>query len=85
MKSDRLKRALQDDTGVLTSAIGWLDEQMSHIEKAALRLETEHEEWLLLKGEARLIRRLQDELGRMGKVKDGTENQSRIGKKRFNV
>ena len=77
-KSDRLKHAIQSDTAVLTSAIGWLDEEMDRVEKACVRRETTHEDWLQLKGEARLIRRLQDELGKMGKLKEGADDQRRI-------
>jgi hypothetical protein len=75
---DKLITAIRNDTAILTNIVGWLDSELQKIEASALALERTHEEWMLLKGEARCIRRLRDFLKKEARLKDA-EEQPRNG------
>lgn len=77
MKSDRLVRAVQNDTGLLTAIKDWLDEYLTELQKRSLGMGIVADEWMLLKGEARAVRNLAADIQRKAKVKDGAEDESR--------
>jgi hypothetical protein len=82
LKIDRLKRACIEDTAVLTSALGWFDEELEKVQERCV-LEIDIYEIKLLQGEARALRKLRDSLAKMARLKDdsGKEtNQSRTRK-----
>ena len=64
----RLIEAMRENTGILTSALGWLHEErqkvLEHLSNA------EGDEVLKLQGEARCLRRLASLLPQMTRLKD---------------
>ena len=82
-KADRLIRSCQNDTGVLSSALGWFDEEIEKVQ-VRIALEDQKKEIYRLQGEARGLRKLRDNLARMARTKgedeDGAIDQQRTGK-----
>jgi hypothetical protein len=64
----RLIRACVEDTGILTSLLGWFDDERGSVVNH-LADEKEPEEMYRLQGEARCIRRLRAAIAQMTKAK----------------
>ena len=70
---DKLITAIRNDTAILTNIVGWLESELQKIEASALALDRTPDEWMLLKGEARCIRRLRDFLKKEARLKDAED------------
>ena len=70
---EKLITAIRNDTAILTNIVGWLESELQKIEASALALERTPDEWMLLKGEARCIRRLRDFLKKEARLKDAED------------
>ena len=69
MKADKLIRACQGDTAILTSTLGWIEEEEDKTIRRMVMVEN-HVEIYRLQGEARALRKLRDSLVKLTKGKD---------------
>jgi hypothetical protein len=66
--ADRLIFACKEDTAVLTSLRGWLEDEITHIQELCIKAPN-YEEVLKLQGAATALRRMRDWFGQQVRVK----------------